>query len=121
MCAAFITAEISQAKFDENRKNAKNRAISEACSSAQERNFENVCVQFVHLESFYSTKEKKCPELVIFVQAASPKIFKKFSLRVGIFGGSMPLHHSNYSPNVVQLIIRLHFATRFCTWLYLIL
>ena len=32
----------------------------------------------------------------------------------------MPLHLSHYSPNVVKLMIRPHFPTRFCTWLYLL-
>jgi len=37
-----MAAEIWQAKLVKNRKNAKNRSTSEACSSAQEKNFENL-------------------------------------------------------------------------------
>ena len=60
--AAFITAEIWQAKLVKNRKNAKNRSTSEACSSAQERKFKNLRIQVFHLESFYSSEKKKFPQ-----------------------------------------------------------
>ena len=113
--AAFITAEICQAKLLQNRWNfefLKSRSTSRACSSALERKFKNrilpIFSSWIPLQRGLLRIYLACP--------ISPGELAKYCrndfLTVGIFGGSESLHPLAYSQIVAKCAIRWYFPTK---------